>query len=102
MADPYPYLEALQARCPVSKEPHHNVWMVTGWEEASEVAGDADRFSSCIAVTGPPFPPGFPPVPPVEAATTSPNSSPSTATSFRSSTSYRRWIRRCTPITGLS
>ncbi len=58
VADPYPYLQALQARCPVSKEPHHGVWMVTGWEEATEVAGDADRFSSCIAVTGP-FP-GFP------------------------------------------
>lgn len=58
VADPYPYLEALQARCPVAREPHHGVWMVTGWEEASEVAGDADRFSSCISVTGP-FP-GFP------------------------------------------
>ncbi|SBS70839.1 Cytochrome P450 [uncultured Mycobacterium sp.] len=58
VADPYPYLEALQARCPVSREPHKGVWMVTGWEEATEVAGDADRFSSCIAVTGP-FP-GFP------------------------------------------
>lgn len=58
VADPYPYLEALQARCPVSREPHLGVWMVTGWEEATEVAGDADRFSSCIAVTGP-FP-GFP------------------------------------------
>ena len=53
VADPYPYLEALHTRCPVSKEPHHNVWMVTGWEECTEVAGDADRFSSCIAVTGP-------------------------------------------------
>lgn len=58
VADPYPYLEALQAKCPVVREPHHGVWMVTGWEEASEVAGDAERFSSCISVTGP-FP-GFP------------------------------------------
>lgn len=58
VADPYPYLEALQARCPVVREPHHGVWMVTGWEEAGEVAGDAERFSSCISVTGP-FP-GFP------------------------------------------
>lgn len=58
VADPYPYLEALQARCPVVREPHHGVYMVTGWEEASSVAGDADRFSSCISVTGP-FP-GFP------------------------------------------
>ncbi len=58
VADPYPYLEALQSRCPVLREPHHGVWMVTGWEEASEVASDAERFSSCISVTGP-FP-GFP------------------------------------------
>jgi len=58
VADPFSYLEALQARCPVVREPHHGVWMVTGWEEATEVAGDAERFSSCISVTGP-FP-GFP------------------------------------------
>ena len=58
VADPFAYLEALQGRCPVVREPHHGVWMVTGWEEASEVAGDAERFSSCISVTGP-FP-GFP------------------------------------------
>ncbi|MCB0941284.1 MAG: cytochrome P450 [Mycobacterium sp.] len=58
VADPYRYLEALQAQCPVVQEPHHGVWMVTGWEEAGEVAGDAERFSSCISVTGP-FP-GFP------------------------------------------
>jgi cytochrome P450 len=58
VADPFTYLETLQARCPVVREPHHGVWMVTGWEEASEVAGDAERFSSCISVTGP-FP-GFP------------------------------------------
>ena len=41
VADPYPYLEGLQAQCPVVREPHHGVWMVTGWEEASEVAGGA-------------------------------------------------------------
>ena len=58
VADPFSYLEPLQARCPVVREPHHGVWMVTGWEEAGEVAGDAERFSSCISVTGP-FP-GFP------------------------------------------
>ncbi|MEZ0366901.1 cytochrome P450 [Mycobacterium sp. pUA109] len=58
VADPYPYFEALRQRCPVSREPHHGVTMVTGWEEACEVAGNADVFSSCISVTGP-FP-GFP------------------------------------------
>ncbi|HEU4360551.1 MAG TPA: cytochrome P450 [Mycobacterium sp.] len=58
VADPYPYVHALRARCPVTREPHHGVMMVTGWEEACEVAGNAEAFSSCIAVTGP-FP-GFP------------------------------------------
>ncbi|OHV06451.1 cytochrome P450 [Mycobacterium talmoniae] len=58
VADPYPYLHALRDRCPVTKEPHHGVTMVTGWEEACEVAGNAEVFSSCISVTGP-FP-GFP------------------------------------------
>jgi cytochrome P450 len=56
--DPYPYYEALRGQCPVFREGHHDVVMVTGWEEAVEVFHDADRFSSCIAVTGP-FP-GFP------------------------------------------
>lgn len=58
VADPYPYLRALRDRSPVTREPHHNVMMVTGWDEACAVAGNADVFSSCIAVTGP-FP-GFP------------------------------------------
>ena len=56
--DPYPYYEALRERCPVTREPHHGVTMVTGWDEACAVLNDADTFSSCIAVTGP-FP-GFP------------------------------------------
>jgi cytochrome P450 len=58
VADPYPYLRALRERSPVTREPHHGVMMVTGWEEACAVAGNAEVFSSCIAVTGP-FP-GFP------------------------------------------
>jgi len=57
-ADPYPYFDALRARCPVLREKHHDVVMVTGYEEALEVFNDAGTFSSCIAVTGP-FP-GFP------------------------------------------
>ncbi len=32
--------------------------MVTGYEEALAICNDADRFSSCVSVTGP-FP-GFP------------------------------------------
>ncbi|ORB15219.1 cytochrome P450 [Mycobacterium noviomagense] len=56
--DPYPYFEALRQQCPVVREPHHDVMMVTGWDEAVSVFNDAETFSSCISVTGP-FP-GFP------------------------------------------
>jgi cytochrome P450 len=58
VADPYPYITALREKCPVWKEPHHDVAMVTGYEEAVEVLHDAQRYSSCTSVTGP-FP-GFP------------------------------------------
>jgi cytochrome P450 family 150 subfamily A5 len=58
VADPYPYLAAARERCPVWREPHHGVVMVTGYDEAAEVFHDAATFSSCISVTGP-FP-GFP------------------------------------------
>jgi cytochrome P450 len=58
VADPYPYLDAMRTECPVRREPHHNVMMVTGYDEALAVFGDAETFSSCISVTGP-FP-GFP------------------------------------------
>jgi len=58
VADPYPYFDALRAQCPVRREPHHGVVMVTGYDEAVEVFHDAKTFSSCISVTGP-FP-GFP------------------------------------------
>jgi cytochrome P450 len=56
--DPYPYFEALRAECPIRREPHHNVLMVTGYDEAMVIYNDTDNFSSCTAVTGP-FP-GFP------------------------------------------
>ena len=58
LADPYPYFESLRSRCPVQREPHHDVMMVTGYEEAIAVYHDAATFSSCTSVTGP-FP-GFP------------------------------------------
>ncbi|MEQ0558220.1 cytochrome P450 [Amycolatopsis sp. NEAU-NG30] len=57
-ADPYPYFDALRDQCPVRREPHHGVTMVTGYDEAVEVLHDATTFSSCNSVTGP-FP-GFP------------------------------------------
>lgn len=58
LADPYPYFESLRAECPIRREPHHDVLMVTGYDEALKIYNDADSFSSCTAVTGP-FP-GFP------------------------------------------
>jgi cytochrome P450 len=58
IADPYPYFDALRSQCPVQREPHKNVVMVTGYDEAMAVYHDTERFSSATAVTGP-FP-GFP------------------------------------------
>ena len=58
VADPYPYFEHLREQCPVQREPHHDVVMVTGYEEAISVYHDTATFSSCNSVTGP-FP-GFP------------------------------------------
>ncbi|MFF3371815.1 cytochrome P450 [Streptomyces sp. NPDC002680] len=58
VADPYPYFEALRGQCPVQRESHHDVMMVTGYDEAVQVFSDSETFSSCVSVTGP-FP-GFP------------------------------------------
>lgn len=58
VTDPNPYYDAMRERCPVRREPHHDVVMVTGYTEAGEVLHDSETFSSCISVTGP-FP-GFP------------------------------------------
>jgi cytochrome P450 len=56
--DPYSYFETLRGECPVRQEPHHGVYMVTGYAEATAVYNNVAAFSSCNAVTGP-FP-GFP------------------------------------------
>ncbi len=53
LVDPYPYFEALRAECPVRRESHHDVVMVTGYDEAVAVYNDNERYSSCISVTGP-------------------------------------------------
>ena len=58
VAHPYPYYDFLRGQCPVRREPHHEVMMVTGYEEALAVYHDPTLFSSCNSVTGP-FP-GFP------------------------------------------
>src|SRR5579871_213631 len=58
VADPYPYFDWLRDHGPVQREPHHGVYMVTGYDEACAVYNDTESFSSCISPTGP-FP-GFP------------------------------------------
>ena len=53
LVDPYPYFEALRAECPVRREPHHGVMMITGYDEAVAVYNDPATFSSCNSVVGP-------------------------------------------------
>jgi cytochrome P450 family 150 subfamily A5 len=56
--NPYPYYEFLRSHGPVWREPHWGIVMVTGFEEATAVFNDPERFSSCNTVAGPftPFP----------------------------------------------
>ena len=56
VSDPYPYFDALRARCPVHPVAHPGVVAVTGYDEAVEVYKDASTFSSCNSVGGP-YPP---------------------------------------------
>jgi cytochrome P450 len=58
LGDPYPYYEQLRAQCPVHREPHEGVVMITGYDEALEVYRDVATYSAANSVTGP-FP-GFP------------------------------------------
>jgi cytochrome P450 len=58
IAEPYGYFDWLRSQCPVERERHHDVMMVTGYEEAVTVYNDPAAFSSCNSPTGP-FP-GFP------------------------------------------
>ena len=58
IADPYGYFDWLRGQCPVHREPHHDVMMVTGYDEAMAIYADTSTFSSCNSPTGP-FP-GFP------------------------------------------
>lgn len=55
-ADPYRFFESLRTRCPVVREPHHEVATVSGWQAAVDVYNDAETFSSCITVSPGPFP----------------------------------------------
>lgn len=58
LTDPFAYFDVVREQCPVWREPHHDVVLVTGYDEALAVYNDSQTFSSCISVTGP-FP-GFP------------------------------------------
>lgn len=58
LVDPFAYFEAVRAKCPVWREGHHDVVLITGYDEALQVFNDTETFSSCLSVTGP-FP-GFP------------------------------------------
>ena len=51
--DPYPFFDHLREQCPVLREPHKGVFMVTGYGEAVGVYSDHTTFSSCNAVSGP-------------------------------------------------
>jgi cytochrome P450 len=51
--DPYPYFEELRVGCPVHREPHQGVYMVSGYDEALSVYHDHATFSSCNTVSGP-------------------------------------------------
>jgi cytochrome P450 len=54
--NPYPYYDHIRARCPVQREPHHDVVMVTGFDEAVSVYTDQVTWSNCNTVAGPGFP----------------------------------------------
>ena len=54
--DPHPYYDYIRAQCPVKQEPFHDVFMVTGFDEALEVYSNPTTWSSCNTVAGPGFP----------------------------------------------
>ena len=43
IADPYPYFDRLREGCPIQREPHHDVVMVTGYEAAVALFSDPRR-----------------------------------------------------------
>jgi cytochrome P450 len=51
--NPFPYYEYLRDHGPVWREPHRDVVMVTGYDEAIAVLNDTATFSNCNTVAGP-------------------------------------------------
>jgi cytochrome P450 len=56
--NPHPYFDYLRSQNPVQRLPHHGVFAITGYAEATEVYKDPDTFSNIVALGGP-----FPPLP---------------------------------------
>ncbi len=56
--NPYPYFEHIRGKCPAFREPHHDVVVVTGYDDLLAVYRDTHTFSSVNAAVGP-----FPPLP---------------------------------------
>jgi cytochrome P450 len=57
--DPRSYFDHIRSKCPVMRERYQGTFMVTGYDEASEVLGRKDgAFSSVVSVVGP-----IPPLP---------------------------------------
>jgi cytochrome P450 len=56
--DPYAYLAYLREQNPVFREPHHGVYVVTGYPETVAAFKDHESFSAVNAIGGP-----FPPLP---------------------------------------
>jgi cytochrome P450 len=51
--DPYPYFDNLRGHCPITKETHRDVYMVTGYDEAIAIYHDQETFSNCVSAIGP-------------------------------------------------
>ena len=50
---PTPTASSCASRCPVTQEPYHDVFMVTGYDEAIAAYHDQATFSNCISAIGP-------------------------------------------------
>lgn len=61
LLDPYEYFEEIRAKGPVYQLRNRDILVVTGYEEAVEVLGNARDFSSIIGVPGAAFPLPFEP-----------------------------------------
>jgi cytochrome P450 len=53
LADPYDFYDNVRA-CPVRREPHHGVMMVSGYDEfAALCRDDRENYSACNVISGP-------------------------------------------------